>query len=275
MRLSLSVRIAESFKNKFETTLPLEALANLAQELRYDAICMRASVLGVESPREAVDAARELLERRKLPVSMVTGDFAVPLNDRHGPDGLREIEPYLDLAAALGTDLIRVCMKVEEDIPWAQRAADQAAERGIRLVHQSHLASLFETVSGSVETLRAIDRPNFGIIYEPANWMLSGQDYIGAVRELAPWIVNVYVQNHRIDPGGRDVLCAWTRGDVRFEHIGLWDEGGVDFPAVFDALRGIGYDGYVTVHQSVGGTPEAPIEAARRSMDYLEPLVRE
>ena len=57
-----------------------------------------------------------------LPVSMVTGDFAVPNNNDQGPDCLRKITPYLDLAHAFGASLIRVCMKKKEDIPWAQRA---------------------------------------------------------------------------------------------------------------------------------------------------------
>ena len=81
---------------------------------------------------------------------MVTGDFFVPRNDDLGPDGLRNITPYLDLAVSFGADLIRICMKKEEDIPRVQRASDSAAERGIRLAHQPHCASLFETVEGSL-----------------------------------------------------------------------------------------------------------------------------
>ena len=89
---------------------------------------------------------------------MITGDFPVPLNNEQGPDGLRNITPYLDLTELLGADLIRIAMKVEDDILWAQRAADEAAERGIRLAHQSHTQSLFETVDGSVDVLKRVGR---------------------------------------------------------------------------------------------------------------------
>jgi sugar phosphate isomerase/epimerase len=54
---------------------------------------------------------------------------------------------------------------------------DETRERGIRLAHQSHCASLFETVAGSLRVLQRVDRPNFGIIYEPANWLIAGEDY--------------------------------------------------------------------------------------------------
>ena len=158
---------------------------------------MRASQIGIQTPPPRVQEAQKLIGQAGLRVSMTTGDFAVPRNDEHGPDGLRNITPYLELAEELESDLIRICMKKEEDIPWAQRASDEAAEWEIRLAHQSHCASLFETL----EVLEKVGRPNFGIIYEPANWMVAGEDYgREAIRRLEPFLFNVYVQNHPIRP---------------------------------------------------------------------------
>ena len=156
MKLSLSVRIAESFRSKEESTMRFDDLVELASTLGYEALCMRASQAGLQTSAARLQEMRQQLDAAKLPVSMVTGDFAVPRNDEEGPSGLRRITPYLDLAEVLGADLIRVCMKVDADIPWAQRAADEAAKRNIRLAHQSHLASLFETVEGSLRVLETI-----------------------------------------------------------------------------------------------------------------------
>ena len=148
MKLSLSARVAESFSNKEETSLNLAELIDLARNHGYRALCMRASQAGIHSPPERVSRMSRQIGEAGLKVSMVTGDFAVPRNDELGPAGLRNIAPCLDLAESFGADLIRVCMKKEEDIPWAQKASDSAAERGIRLAHQAHCASLFETVEG-------------------------------------------------------------------------------------------------------------------------------
>ena len=52
-------------------------------------------------------------------------------------------------------------MKKDEDIPWAQKASDEARERGIRLAHQAHCASLFETVEGALRVLKAVRRSNW------------------------------------------------------------------------------------------------------------------
>lgn len=272
MKLSLSVRVAEKFDNKRESSLTIDQLTRLAKDNGYDALCMRASQAGTHTDPAVVKAISGKIHDAGLAVSMVTGDFAVPQNDEHGPDGLRNITPYLDLAAAFGADLIRVCMKKSEDIEWAAKAADEAKERGIRLAHQAHNASLFETVQGSVDVLNKVGRENFGIIYEPANWFVVGEDYgkngILAVRDH---IFNVYVQNHRLNPQGVAMLNTWGKGKVGVDHIGLWDDGGVNFEEVFETLHGIGYRGYVTVHQAFEGVMSVE-EAIRRSFGYLRPL---
>ncbi len=269
MKLSLSVRVAESFSDKTRATMGLEDLARLAKKVGYEALCMRASQVGVHSPMERVLEMRRALEGLGLAVSMVTGDFAIPQNSAQGPDALRNITPHLDLAEAFGTGLIRVCMKREEDIAPARRAAEEAGERGIRLAHQCHTASLFETVEGALEVIRKIDRPNFGLIYEPANLDLCGQDYgPETIRRFAPHLFNVYVQNHRRHPEGKSAVDTWVRGEVRFDLIRLQDAGGVDFPTVIKGLRSAGYDGFVTVHQAFAGLLGAD-EAARQSFEYL------
>ena len=269
MKLSLSVRVAESVLNKEEANRSMEHLADLALELGYSAMCMRASQAGIQSPLEQITRVRKVLAERGLPVSMVTGDFPIPANDVHAPDALRDITPYLDLTELLGADLIRIGMKKHEDIAWAQRASDEAAERNIRLAHQSHTRSLFETVEESVLVLKKVDRPNFGIIYEPANLDLCGQDYgPETIRRFAPWLFNVYLQNHRLNPKGSMTLDTWVRGPAPHDPVPLQAEGGIDFPIIMDTLKEMGYDGYVTVHQAFAEIME-PEDAARQSYNYL------
>ncbi len=272
MKLSLSARVAESFSNKREASLNINELIALAQKIGYDALCMRASQVGVHSPPEQVAEISEAIGAAGLVVSMATGDFYVPQNDEHGPDGLRNITPYLDLADSLGAPLIRICMKRDEDIEWAQKASDEAAERNIRLAHQSHNSSLFETVEGSLRVLKAVGRPNFGIIYEPANWFIAGEQYgKHGIEAVQDYIFNVYVQNSKLTPDGETAVKTWGKGPVPIDHIGVWDPGGVNFEEMFEALHGIGYGGYVTVHQAFAGIMSVE-EAVRKSYDYLKPL---
>jgi sugar phosphate isomerase/epimerase len=274
MKLSLSVRIAEAFDNKERSSMPFPAMLQLAKKYGFGAMCMRASVAGIHTPSEVIRDLRQQLDEAKLEISMVTGDFQVPNNNDNGPDGLRDIKPYLDLATALRAPLIRVCMKHETDIYWARKAAAEAAERGIRLAHQSHTASLFESPASALKTLQAINHPNFGLIFEPANWFVTGQPHGPAeIERFAPYLFNVYVQNHTLNPKGVSPLQTWAKGEIRVDHIGIWEKGGVDYDSVMAALVKRNYAGYVTVHQSFAGV--MPVEdSVRRSAEYLNRYAR-
>ncbi len=271
MHLSLSVRIAEA-ACKTRLNVPFGDLVQLAAELGYRGICMRASAAGIGTPRPQLEQMRAAIERAGLVVSMVTADSDVPLNNDGGPASLRHIGPSLDVAEALGATLIRVCLKSDADIEPARRAADEAARRGIRLAHQCHTTTLFETIDRSLEVLQQIGRANFGLIYEPANLMICGQPYgVEALRRFRPYLMNVYVQNHRLDPHGPAFLDTWCLGVRRFHHIPIWEPGGVDFPAVVTGLRDIGYTGFLTIHQAYAelmGPRQAAVETAK----YLRSL---
>lgn len=268
MELSLSVRIAEA-ACKTKLNVPLAHLVDLAVRHGYRAICLRASAGGIGTPPDELAGIRATVEAAGLRVSMVTADCDVPLNNQRGPHSLRNIEPSLDVAEALGCDLIRVCLKTEDDIPWAGRAADAAAARGIRLAHQCHTTTLFEQIDRSLEVLARIGRANFGLIYEPANLMLCGEPYdLRALEPLAPYLMNVYVQNHRLDPEGPEQLETWCRGPVRFHHLPVWEAGGVDFPSVVQGLQKIGYAGCLTIHQHYAHLM-GPDEAAEKSAAYF------
>lgn len=269
MKLSLSVRIAEA-ACKTKLNVPLAELLDLATELGYRAICMRASAGGVDTPRDELENMRRQIEDAGLYVSMVTADSDVPINNDDGPNSLRDIGPSLDVAEALGADLIRVCLKNEGDIEHARRAADQAAERNIRLAHQCHTTTLFEQADRSLEVLDLIGSTNFGLIYEPANLMLCGEDYaVETLKKFLPHLMNVYVQNHQLDPNGPVELETWCLGPRRFRHLPIWETGGVDFDAVMSALQEVGYSGTFTVHQAFAEIM-GPREAAVGSAEYLQ-----
>jgi sugar phosphate isomerase/epimerase len=277
MKLSLSVRVGEKYTDKREAAIPLNELADIAVASGYHALCMRASQIGIHTPRDEVASKARLLHERGLNVSMVTGDFLIPENTNEGPQALRNIGPYLDLAEALGSQLVRVALRKDEDIVWAQRAADAARERGIKLAHQCHNRSLFERIDETLDVLRRIGRVNFGLTYEPANLECCGQTYGGeTLKRFAPHLVNVYLQNQRLNPAGQSVMKTWCCGDVPFDQIPLWDSSGIDFPGIMATLHELEYTGYVTVHQAALTTPQKDADRSAqylRSIGHFEPAV--
>ena len=81
MQLSVSCRIAEGFLSKEEACMSFEALADLAVAAGFNAICMRASQIGIHSVPEDVRAARRILDERNLGVTMISGDFNIVYNN--------------------------------------------------------------------------------------------------------------------------------------------------------------------------------------------------
>ena len=59
MKLSLSVRVAESFSDKEKATLTIDELIGLAKDNGYEAICMRASQAGTHSEPKTVGKKSE------------------------------------------------------------------------------------------------------------------------------------------------------------------------------------------------------------------------
>jgi sugar phosphate isomerase/epimerase len=275
MLYSLSVRVAEQFQSKERASMSLEEVADLAHSAGFEALCMRASQVGVGSTRERVVAASRGLAERGLSVSMVTGDFDIVYNNDRGPSCLRNIAPYVELARELGAPLLRVALKTDDDIVWAQRAADAAAKSHVRLAHQCHTLSLFETVDGIERTLRRINRASFGLIYEPANLQLCGQDYgPDTIERLAPWIFNVYLQNHTLKPDGKITLNTWCRGEVSFDSTPIHEQGSIDFDRVIRGLKHIGYHGTITVHQAAR-EGEMIADSVKATADFLREKMRD
>jgi len=154
-----------------------------------------------------------------------------------------------------------------------------------------------------MDCLKKINRPNFGLTYEPVNWMDDPKGYgPDVIKSVAPWILNVYSQNQRVLEGGmrtraplpsgpqqasiETCVVAAGRGGIRhvqatpvpgppggaasLRNLALWEPGGIDFDAVFRGLHEIGYTGYFTVHSRTSqGIP--PRDLATRSFEFLKP----
>jgi sugar phosphate isomerase/epimerase len=272
MRPSLSVRIAELEDRKDRPALPIEALAPLACEAGFEGLSMRASVVSVDSPEARVQQVRRLLDGLGLAVSMVTGDLALAANSAEAGRILHEPEPYFALAEALSCDLLRVMLRSDEEVALLPRVCDAARERGLRLTHQTHWNTLLETVEGALEVVRRVDRPNFGVTFEPSNLMVCGDEYgRAAIERLAPHLFNVYLQDMRLLPDGPVIWDTRTRGQVAAEYVPVGHPAGVGVAEMISALESVGYDGWFTIHQPLqpGQSVAEAVQAARQGISGL------
>jgi len=271
MKLSLSVRVGEPPKQKDITALPFAELAAKAKACGYHGVSMRASVVSVDSPPARAREVRTIVDDLGLEVSAVCGDIPLAANNAQATQALHDITPYLDLTEAMGSKLVRIMMQTADDIPLARRAADEAAERGLSLMHISHWGTLFETVDETLDTLTAIDRPNVGVAFEPGNLLSCGGDYgPSALARLAPHLVNVFFQNVRLDPASPIVFHSRRVGPSHLSYVRIDDPAGIDIRPLIETLHDVGYAGWFTVHQPLF-EGENIDHAMRLAADFLLP----
>lgn len=251
MELCLSARMftVAGASDRFE--LDVASFIAFAKRMGYDGICTRRGQLDERTPGEEVDRIAALLSEHGAVCSFAMGG---EIGDEASCSALCTL---VDHAARIGCRHVQPSVRDADTIPWAQRLCDYAAERGVRVSPQLHDGTLHDTVPNTLALFEQVDRENFGLNFEASHLILQDAAVRGAdaVMALGEKIFTVCCQNYKkVDGQSVPVLPG--------------DPDGVDFGVLFEALHGIGFDGFVT-HMS-GAYPGMENEAVCRA--YVETL---
>ena len=267
MKISISSRITEQSNNKEKSFLSLDSFIKLASKNKFDGISLRPSMISTHSSKYLVNQAQELFKVNNLKVSMITSNIHLAKNDELASDILKNITPTLDLAEKLKTSLIRIMIKNSDDIFYAKKALDEAKERNLKLLQQTHWGTLAETLDETVTLIKTINRQNFGITFEPANLMACGSDFNNnALNQLLPHTENFYFQNIILDKKGKHIFPTTHNGDVKVKYVSLDNSKGLNVFSFLDFLKEKKYDKWFTIHQPLleDQTVEVAIENASK-----------
>ena len=220
---------------------PLEEVLDLASAVGFPAVELwgKDPHMGEPFDEKRVRGVSRMLAERGLALS-VFGSYL-----ELGVEG--EIEragPVLETAAALGAPIVRVwagntasAEASEED--WTvclrdcERACRMAEPFGLVLAVEMHGGSLADMAGAALRVVEEVGAPdlklNFQVSYPPEE-----EDPYERVRKVAPWVVNVHVQNFIRDDEGAWKWC-------------LIEEGCVDYREILPPLKEAGFDGYFEV----------------------------
>jgi inosose dehydratase len=198
-----------------------------------------------------------------------------------GPDDFIVLgnDPYTDPVRTKYAGRIRPEQSMSEE-QWQRFAAGanhiaRAVKRdtGLRTVFHHHIGTWVETPEETAQFLSLTDPDLIGLCFDTGHYRFGGGDPVAGLRQHADRIWHVHFKDH--DPR----IAAQSRREqwdgIQSVAHGVFCElgkGDVDFPAVLQALKDIGYGGWIVVEQDVLPGMGTPRESAQRNRDYLRSI---
>jgi len=241
MRLAICTKMLQDYE--------MEEAVNITADIGYEGL----EIFGVprhlphDVSNEKVEALATQLSRLGMEaVTLCT--YVGMFSQKSDDECLQEVEKfrrYLDIAEALECDMIRVQpggppkpSEARED-HWARAAhyeqvcCDLALSYDIAVVIENNFG-LSATVDSTLEMIARVDRPNFGINYDPGN-LYRLAEYHGpeALARFGELTWNVQVKD-----------CY--KDDQMDDYQRLLGEGAVDYELIVAWLADAEYDGYLS-----------------------------
>lgn len=219
-----------------------------------------------------------------LVFSAICGDLGHGFTDPdQNPALIEKSKRIVDLAQELGTNIITTHIgRVPDDPSHPRYRVMQAACRELAEYADS-VGARFAVETGPETSLvlknflDSLGSRGVSVNLDPANLvMVAGDDPVVAVHNLKDYIVHTHAKDgimlRSVDPDyiyGISPIPDYLRGESFFEEKPL-GEGKVNFPTYLDALREIGYDGFLTIERECGDQPEEDI---KKAVSFLKALI--
>jgi sugar phosphate isomerase/epimerase len=134
--------------------------------------------------------------------------------------------------------------------------AEHAHKEGVLLLIEPEPGLLLETTDQYLEVAERVNAPSIGLNFDVGHAFCVSEDIPAAIKNLKGQIRHFHVE---------DISAE------RVHHHLVPGTGAIDFSAVVDAIKGIGYEGWVTVE--LYPFVESPDAAAREALRVLKPLL--
>lgn len=247
--------------------------------------------IGCQYPRDPAILNREF-GRRGL--SAITAWISTYLNEQPLWHNERAFIDHMHFLKAIGAQVINVSdqsfsiqhqwntplsyKRVLNDDEWdvLAKGLDHlgkiAVDNGMQIVYHHHMTTTVQKTD-EIDRLMALTDPKYvSLIYDTGHLTFSGEDPIAILKKHGSRIKHVHLKNVR--KAAMDRCYAEHKSFLRSIPEGVFTvpgdpEGCVDFPAVFQLLDQMHYEGWLVVEAEQDPAKANPLEYAKMAREYV------
>lgn len=255
-------------------TMTLREWVDLAAPLKLDGLEYYSGFLELQDPKRWPEARREVESRGMvIPMLCCSPDFSVPEPEARRAEIERE-KTWIRMAATLGAKYCRVLSgQRRPELTRAQgldlvtgcieACLPEAEACGVTLILENHYKDDFwkhpefaQKMDVFCELVDRIRHPRFGVNYDPSNAFLAGDDPLELLRRVKHRVVTMHASDRYLAEGTLEDLRREEGGAEgyakRLRH-GTIGRGLNDYDAIFRELKGVGFDGWISIEDGVDG----------------------
>ncbi len=142
--------------------------------------------------------------------------------------------------------------------------AEMARKYEVRALIEIHMGNITPSASAAMAFVHNFDPKYVGVIHDAGNMVYEGFEQYGIGLELlGQYLGHVHLKNSRWEISGvrPDGSTGWRPASAPF------DKGIVDVTALFKALKGIGYDGWVSFEDF--STEEGTLQKLKHNIEFV------
>jgi len=255
-------------------TMTLREWVDLAAPLQLDGLEYYSGFL------ELVDSARWPAARREvesrgmvIPMLCCSPDFAHPDATFRNAEIAKE-KNWIRMAATLGAKYCRVLSGQRRPELSRSQGLDlvaasieaclpEAEACGVTLIIENHYKDDFwsfpefaQKMEVFCELVDRIQHPCFGVNYDPSNAYIAGDDPLELLQRVKHRVVTMHASDRYLAEGTLEDLRreeGGAEGYVKRLRHGTVGRGLNDYDAIFGALRGVGFNGWISIEDGVDG----------------------